>query len=142
MIFPNKSVTWHDPVHAAKYLSDYDLRQRSCPFVNQNGPEYSDRKIHIKCELFGFDRSWQYICYLTYLIELSTRGSAITYRACPWNSFIIDLSLSTYINNIYPICFIFFLVIVGQRLCLCITYIYWYYSTEGCYALNWYRYTE
>jgi hypothetical protein len=28
MIFPNKSVTWHDAVHAVKYLSDSDLRQK------------------------------------------------------------------------------------------------------------------
>lgn len=36
MIFPNKSVTWHDPVDAAKYLSDFDLRQMEFLLVDHH----------------------------------------------------------------------------------------------------------
>lgn len=36
MIFSNKSVTWHDPVNAAKYLSDYDLRQKEYLILQRN----------------------------------------------------------------------------------------------------------
>jgi len=43
MIISNKSVIWHEPVNAAKYLSDSELRQEELSISKRGGGKFLRR---------------------------------------------------------------------------------------------------